>query len=132
GGFPNVQSDALFALRFDDDMHMRVALIRVQRHGVAMLECELLASESPHRLEEFLGWSPPGHREHQVVHELRRLASGGDRPLGVAPVHLKIEIPILHKVLLEPLLLQPYTLVSLHLSLTLSADVVQVRLDPSQ
>src|SRR5439155_8954363 len=112
--------------------HVRVALIGVQRQSVAMLESELLPGEGPYRLEEPLGWRTLGHREHKVVHQLRRLASSGDRALGVTPVRLKIEIPILHKILFEPLLLQPYTLVSLHLSPTLAADVVQVRPDPPQ
>ena len=47
----NVQTLPVFALRFDDQVHVRVLLVCVQDEGVTMLKCELFPREPPDGFE---------------------------------------------------------------------------------
>ena len=45
--FVDVQPSAVFVFGFDDHMNMRVLLVGVEHEGIAVLRCELFASELP-------------------------------------------------------------------------------------
>ena len=43
--FVDMQPSAVFAFGFDDHVDVRVPLVSVEDHGVAVLRCKLFASE---------------------------------------------------------------------------------------
>src|SRR6185437_4341134 len=86
------------AHRPDDHVHVRMRLIGMEHHEEPMLECELLTRKVLHCLEHLLWRRSRRHREHQFVHELGRMPTP---PIEVRtlPMLLKVEIPVLDKVL---------------------------------
>jgi hypothetical protein len=104
----------------------------MERHSVSVLQRELLSREDLHSAQHLIGRRAFRHREDQVVHQFGRLASGGNRALAAASLRFEIEIPIFEKRVLEPLPLEALAVVSLYLSATVSANVVEVLGDPSK
>jgi hypothetical protein len=76
-GLIDVQASASLALRLYDQMDMGMLLVGMKRHGVAMLQSEVLAREGPGSLENLVGRSRPRHREHDIVDELHFPGTGG-------------------------------------------------------
>src|SRR6185312_4962161 len=92
GRLANVKALALLAHRPDDHMHVRMRLVGMQHHYVAMLQCELITREVLHCLEHLLWRRSRRHREHQFVHELDRVPSPPIEFRSL-PMLLKVEIP---------------------------------------
>ena len=72
----NVESPALLAHGLDHEVDVRVVLVGMEHHRVPMLQCKLLTRKVPAGRPQFLRRGPVGHREHNVVNDLRRLPSG--------------------------------------------------------
>ena len=68
-----------FALRFYNQVHVRVRLVGVERHGIPVLQRELTG-----RRQYLLGRRGRWHRQHNVVHQLQR--SRGWPSLVLPPV----------------------------------------------
>ena len=101
GGFPDVEPLPLLAHRPDDQVHVRMVLIRVQGEDIAMFESELLPCEVPAREQQLLGRGSLRHRKNDVVNEPRGLAT---RLAAVRPSALgsrRVEIPVIDNVLLD-------------------------------
>jgi hypothetical protein len=47
--FADIESDTLFTQGFDNQVNVRVALVRVQSHRITMLKRESIHGERPHR-----------------------------------------------------------------------------------
>src|SRR5208282_5979322 len=58
GGLFNVQPLPVNVGSLNEHVDMRMRLIRVQSHHIAMLECKLLPGEIPHRRLNLLGRGP--------------------------------------------------------------------------
>src|ERR1700689_395500 len=82
--FADVESRTLFADSSDDDVDVGIALVGMQRHRVTMLKRKSIDCERPHRRLEFVGRRALRHREDEIVYEPGRLASVGDRSIGMA------------------------------------------------
>jgi hypothetical protein len=61
---------SILRLGLDDEMHVRVLLVCMQRHDVTVLRPKLLAGEVARRSQDRFGRSGRGHRQHYVVYEL--------------------------------------------------------------
>ena len=70
-GLPDVEALPVLDHRLDDQMRMRVILVRIHGQGIAMLEGELLPCETPAREKQLLGRRALRHREDYVVNEPR-------------------------------------------------------------
>src|SRR5580700_1461340 len=77
----DIQPLALLANSLDHQVDMRVILVGVQHHRIAVLECEFLPGKLAARCQELPWRRARRHRQHDVVNELRRLATGG-APVG--------------------------------------------------
>ena len=71
--FAKVQPLAVFASGLENQVDMRMRLIRVQSHYITMLERKLIAGEVPHRRLDLLGRRTGGHRENEFVDQSWRL-----------------------------------------------------------
>ena len=112
-------------------MHVGVPLVGVKCHRIAVLQSKFLRGELPDSRVHLVGRCALRHREHQVVHQLRGLASHRHRPLRVAAVLVQVEVPVFHERFLEPLLLEPGTVIGFNDALSLSTDVIKVSLHTS-
>ena len=65
-GFPDVETLSILAHRLEDQVHMRMILVRMRSQGIAMLEGELLPCEVLAREQQLLGRGPLRHREDDV------------------------------------------------------------------
>ncbi|MCY1244532.1 hypothetical protein D9M72_576140 [compost metagenome] len=83
-------------LALDHQMHMRVRLVRVQHHGIAILQREVLARKDACGSQHLLRRRAGGHGQDDVVDQLRTrvlLPLGGFR-LVLTPA--KLELPVSH------------------------------------
>lgn len=97
-GFPDVETLPVLAHRLDDQVHMRMILVRMHGEGIAMLEGELLPCEVPAREQQLLGRGPLRHREDDVMNEPGRLAT---RLAAVRPPAPRIIDPCITNILSE-------------------------------
>jgi hypothetical protein len=66
----DVEPFAIFAEGFEDNMHMGVRLIRVERQGVSMPRREYLLCEIAHGRQESVGRGSRWHRENDFMDQL--------------------------------------------------------------
>src|SRR5271167_2418159 len=92
GGLFNVQTLPLIACGLDEHVDMRMRLVRVQSHHIAMLECKLLPGEIPYRRLYLLGRRPGGHGEYELIDESWRFLwlLGGQIELAALLDQIKI------------------------------------------
>src|SRR5271166_1588469 len=69
-GLADIESLAVLRDCLDHGVYVRMALVRMQRQGISMFQCELLAQEDAAGGHQLLRISSPRHGEHNVVHEL--------------------------------------------------------------
>lgn len=106
-------------LGLDDQVEVRVGLIRVQHHGISVPDPEFLAGEHPGGRQHLFRRGRRGHRQDDVVDQLRlarvfalimrppilpggqfEVPAGKERPLRVLPgnrlpvVRLDLELPL--------------------------------------
>jgi len=76
-----------------DHVNMGMRLVGVEREDIAMPIGECLLREIAYRRQEFVDRCPCGHREENLVHELRSRASPRYQ-IGLTPVKLvQIKVP---------------------------------------
>jgi hypothetical protein len=76
-------------------MDMRMGFIGMQSHHMAMLKCELLVGEIPHRRVDLLGRGTGGHGEYEFVDQSWRLLWLIGGQIDFAAFLNQIKIPIL-------------------------------------
>src|SRR6185437_9081443 len=127
GRFADVKPRPLLAHRPDDHMHVRMRLVRMQHHRVAVVEREFLTREVLYCLEHLLWRRSRGHREHQFVYALGRVPTP---PIEIRtlPMLMKVEVPVLGKVLRHARAREPLAVVGLDskLSLIPVSQVIEV------
>src|SRR6185437_10407107 len=126
GRLAYVQASAVLTDRLDDQVHVRVLLISVQNHEVAMLEREFVACEVPAGGQEFCRRSTARHRQNDVVHQFRGLATGSTSVRGPQPHGQDVEFPVLHDTTPCVPAFDSYALVGLQLQLAMPVDVLQM------
>ena len=110
----------------DDQVHVRMGLVGVQHHRVAVLERELLPREVAARRQQPFRRRPGGHRQDDVVHELGLPATAPlHRPPAVEP-GIDLEIPVLDQLCRDILALKSLAIVRFDFELALSADVLKM------
>src|SRR6266403_4705955 len=57
--FAYIEPDTLFADRFHDEVNVRISLMGMQRHSIAMLKRESVHRECPYRRRELVRWGCP-------------------------------------------------------------------------
>src|SRR5271169_4053824 len=94
GGLFNVQPLPLNVGSLDEHVDVRMRLIRVQSHHVAMLECELFSRKIAYRRLNLLGRRSGGHGEDEFKYQSRRLLGliGGQIDLSAFLDQIKIPI----------------------------------------
>src|SRR5215469_18289218 len=125
-GFSNIEPLPLLAHRLDDEVYVRMLLVRVQNQGIAMLEGKLFAGKVAARGQQLLGRRTLGHRENDVVDELRWPAT---RRAPVRPTGLRVhgfQVPVSHQTRLDVLSLDPLPFVGFDFELALPVDVLEV------
>ena len=123
-GLADVEPLALLAHRFHHQMHVRVPLVRVQDHGVSVLEGELLSCRQKLHRRRTLG-----HGEDEVVHLLGPPV--GLSWLGLRPVlaSADIEVPDVSEVLVPSLALEHLAVIGMHFELAVAVDVTEMSFD---
>ncbi|MGO9515202.1 MAG: hypothetical protein ACLP2F_16395 [Steroidobacteraceae bacterium] len=103
---------------------MRVLLVGVQDHGVAVLP-EFLAGELPRGGQNLVRWRRRRHGQHDVVNEFRRPAR---RAVFLPPVLTgrELQVPIIEELLLLFQASDALALVGFDLQGPLAADVREV------
>ena len=94
-GFAKVQPLAVFASGLENQVDMRMRLVRVQSHHIAMLKCKLLPGEIPHRRLDLLGRRSGGHGEYEFIDQSWRLLRLIGGQIDLAALLNQIKIPIL-------------------------------------
>ena len=94
-GFAKVQPLALIASGLENQVDMRMRLIGMQSHHIAMLESELLPGEIPHRRLDLLGRRSGRHGEYEFVDQSWRLLWLIGGQIDLAALLDQIKIPIL-------------------------------------
>src|ERR1700683_3724343 len=116
-GFPDVHSDSLLADRLHNHVDVRMWLIRMQHHRIAMLESEFLPSKVLSGRQYFPWWRTRRHGKHKLVNQLRgpAPASVKIRPTSML---LEVEIPILEQFLRNSVSRKPLVVFGLKLNLS--------------
>ena len=94
-GFFDIESLALFTHGFNDDVNMRMRLVGMKRHDVAILQRKLFTAEISDSSKDLIRRRPGGHREHQLMDQLWRRTAAGGGETGLAPVLVQVEVPVL-------------------------------------
>ena len=127
-GLVDVEPPAVSAFRLDDQVHMWVSLMRVERHDVLMLASEVLAGEGLRRRKHRLRRRRAGHRKHDVVRQFRsRRACPLSLPLRYCPGESS-RCQLLRNSF-WPSLVDSLSVIGLEVDLALLADVGEVRGD---
>ena len=108
-------------------MHVRMVVIRMQRHGVPVLQLPFIERQLAHGLKNLVRWRSGWHREDDVMHELRGLATAY-RALR-ARVSLEVQIPVLGELTLKSFTIEMLTGIRFKPELALAPDVIHVLLD---
>src|SRR6185312_10317660 len=108
-------------------MDVRVSLVRMECHGIAVPDPEFLSRERAGRSEHFLRWRRRGHRQHNFVDQLGfpRFSAlvTGTTVLTCG----QLEVPGRQKLPLRIRPGNPFALVRLDLELPFPADVAEMR-----
>src|SRR5580692_792749 len=125
-GFAKVQPLAVFASGLENQVDMRMRLIRVEGHHIPMLERKLLPGEIPYRRLDLFGRRSGGHGEDEFVDQsLRLLWLIGGQIVLVALLD-QIKIPILQESLPDLRALQDFSLIGFKLHCTLPTNIANV------
>jgi hypothetical protein len=123
-GLADIQALALLADRLDDHMDMRMRLVGMECHGVAVLERQLLATRPLRREQNLVRRRSGRHRKHQFVNQLRRPLTLHSAKSRLA--FRQIEVPILDQVRGCLTVLKTLPVVGPQLDLPVPADVRQM------
>ena len=77
--------------------HMRVRLVGMKHHGVAVLKRELLGRKIAYGLEDLFRRRPRRHRKHQFVNQLGRANIRTWQQLIPSSMLINVQIPILEQ-----------------------------------
>lgn len=128
-GFVDVWAPSVLVLGFHNKMDVRVGLIRVQRHRIAVADPELLSGECAGCGEHLLRWGRRRHRQHNFVDQLgfprfSTLVTG-----TTVLTRGQLQVPSSQKRPLRICAGDSFTLVRLDLELSPPADVGEMRSD---
>jgi hypothetical protein len=121
----DMQPPADLVLGLHDQMHVRVLLVGVQDHGVAMLR-EFLAGELPRGGQYHVWGRRRRHGKHDIVNEFRRSSRGTAVHLPPVLAGAEFQVPIIEQ---PPLLIRAsdaLPLVGLDLQGSAATDVREV------
>jgi hypothetical protein len=111
---------------------MRMRLVRMQHHRVAVLERKLLPGKVSDRSQHFLWWRSRWHREDEFLNQLRRFANSTCFKVSSAPILVQIQKPVIEQQGFRPRTHDSLAIVGLYFKLTLPAQVVEVIGDGSE
>jgi hypothetical protein len=120
----------VFALGFDNQVHVRVLLMRVQRHGVSMLQREFLTGKGLGSGQDLLGRCRRRHGKHDVVDQFDGTAGLLLTARRAVLTCREFQMPVLDQFFLR-VMVKALAFVRLNLEFAMLANVRNVRPDRS-
>jgi len=132
GRLPDVQPYTFLADGLYDRVNMRMRFIGVKYERISMAQREFLPQKVSGGGQHRLRRRSCRHAEHQLVDKLWRPATPDSCEIGLTPMFVKVQIPILHERSSNPLSLTAMPVVILHGKLSISTDVPEMSSDGTE